>query len=108
MGQPPTTAPRLAIFLGALEKSGKTHWALFTPPGPIAVVMADEGTEHVMHKAKAEGKQIAGELDILYRPPVTKGKAKPMKPCRRSGRRSGGISFKAPKRWPRTQPSKQW
>lgn len=75
MGEAPTTTPRLAISLDALEKSGKTHWALFTPPGPIAVVMADEGTEHVMHKAKAEGKQIAGVLDILYKDPVTKGKS---------------------------------
>jgi hypothetical protein len=69
------TQPRLAISLDALEKSGKTHWSLFTTPEPIAVIMADEGTDHVMRKAKAQGRKIAGVLDVLYKDPVTKGKS---------------------------------
>jgi hypothetical protein len=67
--------PRLAVSLDALEKSGKTHWALFTAPEPIAVIMADEGTEHVVKKAQRAGRRIAGVLDILYKDPVTKGKS---------------------------------
>lgn len=69
------TLPRLAVSLDALEKSGKTHWALFTAPEPIAVIMADEGTEHVVKKAIRAGRKIAGVLDILYKEPITKGKS---------------------------------
>ena len=69
------TQPRLAISLDALEKSGKTHWSLFTAPDPIAVIMADEGTEHVLEKARRAGKKIAGVLDIIYKDPVTKGRS---------------------------------
>lgn len=67
--------PRLAVSLDALDKSGKSHWAMYTTPGPIAVVMTDEGTEHVVSKAQAEGRQIAGVFDLCFPDPETKGKS---------------------------------
>lgn len=73
-----TTHPRLAISLDALDKCGKSHWALFTAPDSgsgIAVVMTDEGTAFVVKKAQSAGRRIAGVLDLLYPDPETVGKS---------------------------------
>lgn len=50
--------PRLAISLEALEKCGKTHWALFTAPQPIACITNDPGTNIVLQKAIQSGRKI--------------------------------------------------
>lgn len=50
--------PRLAISLEALEKCGKTHWALFTAPEPLAVITNDPGTPLVLQKAISAGRRI--------------------------------------------------
>jgi len=55
--------PRLALSLEALEKSGKTHWALMTTPEPIALVTNDPGTMHVFKKAKNAGRKIPWVLE---------------------------------------------
>ena len=70
--------PRLAISLDALDKCGKSHWAIHTMPdlgAGIAIAMTDEGTLHVINKARAAGRKIAGVLDLLYVSPETVGKS---------------------------------
>lgn len=57
--------PRLAISLDARTKSGKTHWALFTAPDPIAIAFTDDGTEIVIDKARRAGRRIHA-LDLRY------------------------------------------
>ena len=50
--------PRLALSIEALDKAGKTHYAIMTAPDPIAVVTNDPGTQTVVDKAKAAGKVV--------------------------------------------------
>lgn len=50
--------PRLAISLEALDKCGKTHWALHTAPDPILILTNDPGTTHVVNKARRTGKRV--------------------------------------------------
>jgi hypothetical protein len=61
--------PRLAISLEALDKCGKTHWALFTPPDPICLVTNDPGTTHVLKKAIAAGRRIPHVMELSYAAP---------------------------------------
>jgi len=67
--------PRIALSLEALDKCGKSHWAIMTPPGPLVVAMTDDGTEYVLRKAKAAGRPVAGVLDLHYTRPATIGKS---------------------------------
>lgn len=69
------TPPRLALSLDALDKCGKSHWALYTTPEPVAIVVTDEGTAHVIRKAQADGRKISGVLDLLYPDAETPGKS---------------------------------
>jgi hypothetical protein len=55
--QAPKSVPRLAISLDALDKCGKTHWSLFTPPDPIALVVANDNI-HVYQKAIQAGRRV--------------------------------------------------
>lgn len=50
--------PRLAISLEALDKRGKTHYALSTAPDPLVVVSNDTGTAEVYRKLKAKGRRL--------------------------------------------------
>jgi hypothetical protein len=43
------TVPRVVCCTAAVEKLGKTHWAM-TGPGPIAVISSDAGTREVAQK----------------------------------------------------------
>lgn len=61
-------APRLAMSLEALDKSGKTHYALMTAPDPIALISTDPGTQTVVDKARAAGKVIH-QLRLDWDPP---------------------------------------
>ena len=61
--------PRLALSIDAMDKSGKTHYALMTTPDPIVVVMTDPGTIAVIEKAVRAGRRIAGVLDLRYEGP---------------------------------------
>lgn len=66
--------PRLAISLEALDKCGKTHWALFTAPDPICLVTNDPGTAHVLKKARtaadARGpRKIPHVMELSYTAP---------------------------------------
>lgn len=56
---PTIEVPRLAISLDALQKCGKTYWALMTAPDPIAVVSNDPGTAHIRNKALALGRRVS-------------------------------------------------
>jgi len=51
------TIPRLAVSLEALDKCGKSHWALHTAPDPIAHVVINDNIL-VYQKAVAAGKRI--------------------------------------------------
>jgi hypothetical protein len=64
-----TDIPRLAINLEALDKCGKTHYALFTTPDPICLVTNDPGTVHVTKKAIAAGRRIPHILELDYNSP---------------------------------------
>ena len=55
--QAPKTIPRLAVSIDALDKCGKSHWALYTPPDPIALVVANDNI-HVYQKAVKDGRRI--------------------------------------------------
>ena len=61
--------PRLAINLDGLDKCGKTHYAIYTTPGPKVVVTNDFGTELVLRKAHARGIDIAGVMRLEYPEP---------------------------------------
>ncbi len=60
--------PRLAISLEALDKCGKTHWSLHTPPDPVLIVTNDPGTMHVVAKARRAGRTVHA-LELSYEPP---------------------------------------
>lgn len=66
--------PRLALSLEALDKCGKTHWALMTAPDPIAVVTNDPGTDIIIAKARAAGRKIH-KMDLHFPPPPPDSKA---------------------------------
>jgi hypothetical protein len=51
------TIPRLAVSLEAMDKCGKSHWALHTSPDPIAHVVINDNIL-VYQKAVAAGKRI--------------------------------------------------
>jgi hypothetical protein len=61
--------PRLAIQLEALDKCGKTHWALHTAPDPAALVTNDPGTIRVLQKAVAAGRRIPYVMQLDYPDP---------------------------------------
>lgn len=61
--------PRLAISLEALDKCGKTYYALMTAPDPIAVVTNDPGTQAIIDKARAAGRRIQ-QFDQRWEPPA--------------------------------------
>jgi len=50
--------PRLVLSLDALDKEGKTHYALMTTPCPVRVISNDTGTEIVAQKAQAAGRDV--------------------------------------------------
>ncbi len=50
--------PRLAISLDGPDKTGKTHYALMTPPAPVRVISNDPGTEVVAQKARKAGRDV--------------------------------------------------
>jgi len=52
-----TVYPRIICSVGGKEKSGKTNFSL-TAPDPIAILSTDIGTEGVVNKFKAAGKDI--------------------------------------------------
>lgn len=59
--QPSPTArrpPRISIASRGNTKRGKTHWAICTPPDPVAVISLDPGTRQVVDKAIAMGRQV--------------------------------------------------
>lgn len=60
--------PRLAVSIEALDKAGKTYWALMTAPDPIALVTNDPGTQINVDKARAAGKTIH-QLLLNYQGP---------------------------------------
>lgn len=60
--------PRMALSIEALDKCGKSHWAIMTAPGPIAVVTNDPGTQTIIDKARASGK-IIHQFDMNFDPP---------------------------------------
>lgn len=67
--------PRLCIALDALDKCGKTHYALFTAPEPITLFTNDTGTLHVMSKAIRAGRKISKVMELNYKipdPSITK------------------------------------
>lgn len=49
--------PRLAVSLEALDKCGKSHWAIMTTPGPIALVVVNDNT-YVYEKAIKAGRKV--------------------------------------------------
>ena len=61
--------PRLAIQLEALDKCGKTHWALHTAPDPVMLITNDTGTTHVLKKAIAAGRKIPYVMELSYPDP---------------------------------------
>lgn len=61
--------PRLCISLEALDKRGKTHYALFTAPDPICLVTNDPGTLRVLKKAVTAGRKIPHVLELDYKAP---------------------------------------
>jgi len=60
------TRKALLVCSQALEKRGKTHFAL-TAPDPIAIISNDTGTEEIAAKFKRQGKQV-----MLFRSVPTK------------------------------------
>jgi hypothetical protein len=50
--------PRLVLSLDALDKEGKTHYALMTTPTPVRVISNDTGTEIIAQKARALGRDV--------------------------------------------------
>jgi AAA domain len=60
--------PRLAISIEALDKCGKTHYAIMTAPDPIAVVSNDPGTAAVVAKAR-DAKRKIEYMDLTYPAP---------------------------------------
>lgn len=52
-----TVYPRIICSVGGKEKSGKTNFSL-TAPDPIAILSTDIGTEGVVNKFKALGKDV--------------------------------------------------
>lgn len=62
-----TTVPRLAISLEALDKCGKSHWALMTAPDPIAIVVINDNTL-VYGKAIRAGRKVH-LLELQYQEP---------------------------------------
>src|ERR1700685_3021178 len=49
--------PRLAVSLEALDKCGKSHWAINTTPEPVALVVINDNT-YVYDKAIKAGRKI--------------------------------------------------
>lgn len=67
--------PRLALSVEALDKCGKTHFALMTPPTPLVCITTDPGTAAIAHKAKQAGRDIH-LIQISWNiPPVIKAAA---------------------------------
>jgi hypothetical protein len=67
--------PRLAISVEAMDKCGKTHWALHTAPDPICIISNDPGTEAIVHKARAAGKVIYHRhMEVPTPPPESKAR----------------------------------
>jgi hypothetical protein len=61
--------PRLCIQLEALDKCGKTHWALHTAPDPCMLVTNDPGSTRVLKKALAAGRRIPYVMELSYPDP---------------------------------------
>lgn len=59
--------PRLAISIEALDKCGKTHWALNTTPDPIAYTLINDNS-HVYEKAVSKGRRIH-KMELSYPEP---------------------------------------
>jgi len=54
-----TIVPRVTVCTVSGEKLGKTHWAIWTAPPPVAVISTDTGTRAVVEKCIREtGKRI--------------------------------------------------
>lgn len=54
----PSKPPRISVATRGKTKRGKTHWAIFTPPDPIAVISLDTGTRQIVDKAVAQGRVV--------------------------------------------------
>jgi hypothetical protein len=54
----PTKPPRISVATGGSTKRGKTHWALITPPDPVAVISLDPGTRQVVDRGTMMGRTI--------------------------------------------------
>jgi hypothetical protein len=55
---PALKAPRIAAATEGKTKCGKTHFALYTPPEPLAFIMLDPGSLQLADKALAKGRKI--------------------------------------------------
>lgn len=49
---------RLVAAVKALENTGKTHFSIVTPPGPIAFINLNKGLDGPYQKAQKKGKEI--------------------------------------------------
>lgn len=58
---------RLVVASSSLEKTGKTHWALHTPPAPVALIDFDIGTEGVVNKRDHNRMIIHKEFNMIAR-----------------------------------------
>jgi len=66
-----TEIPRLALSVDGEDKTGKSHYAIITPPDPLIIVTNDTGTMHVVDKARKKyGRKIAGVLELAYPDPT--------------------------------------
>jgi hypothetical protein len=55
---PSLKPPRIACATEGKTKCGKTHWALYTPPEPLAFIMLDPGSLQLADKAMLRGRKI--------------------------------------------------
>lgn len=51
------SVPRLAVSLEALDKCGKSHWAINTTPDPVALIVVNDNT-YVYDKAIKAGRKV--------------------------------------------------
>jgi hypothetical protein len=65
--------PRLALSLEALDKCGKTHWALNTAPEPIAYTLINDNS-YVYENAVSKGRKIH-KMELSYPEPNPSVKA---------------------------------
>ena len=68
----PALVPRLAISLEALDKRGKTYYALNTTPEPVAVFTNDPGTVPTLRDALAMGRKIPWIFEQEFEKPDPK------------------------------------